>query len=87
MYLLIIIFFKSEFMAAQRARPILLNERFLVICAPLIICYGRRYLERTCVECGNGGRLEGTMQQMRRAVIKKVLSIVRKLKEDSESTR
>ena len=33
MYLLIIIFFKSEFMAAQRARPILLNERFLVIYA------------------------------------------------------
>ena len=31
MYLLIIIFKKSEFMAAQRARPILLNERFLVI--------------------------------------------------------
>ena len=31
MYLLIIIFFKSEFMAAQRARPILHNERFLVI--------------------------------------------------------
>ena len=30
MYLLIIIFKKSEFMAAQRARPILLNERFLV---------------------------------------------------------
>ena len=31
MYLLIIILKKSEFMAAQRARPILLNERFLVI--------------------------------------------------------
>ena len=30
MYLLIIIFKKSEFMAAQRARPILLTERFLV---------------------------------------------------------
>ena len=30
MYLLIKIFKKSEFMAAQRARPILLNERFLV---------------------------------------------------------
>ena len=30
MYLLIIIIKKSEFMAAQRARPILLNERFLV---------------------------------------------------------
>ena len=56
-------------------------------CARLIICYGRRYLERTCVECGNGGWLEETMQQMRRAVIKKALSIVRKLKEDSESTR
>ena len=56
-------------------------------CARLIICYGRRYLERTCMECGNGGWLEETMQQMRRAVIKKALSIVRKLKEDSESTR
>ena len=31
MYLLIIILKKSEFMAAQRARPILLNERFLVL--------------------------------------------------------
>ena len=30
MYLLIIILKKSEFMAAQRARPILLNERFPV---------------------------------------------------------
>ena len=30
MYLLIKILKKSEFMAAQRARPILLNERFLV---------------------------------------------------------
>ena len=56
-------------------------------CARLIICYGRRYSERTCVECGKGGWLEETMQQMRRAVIKKALSIVRKLKEDSESTR
>ena len=36
MYLLIKIFKKSEFMAAQRARPILLNERFLVI---IIIIY------------------------------------------------
>ena len=36
MYLLIIIFFKSEFMAAQRARPILLNERFLVINVSLV---------------------------------------------------
>ena len=56
-------------------------------CARLIIRYGRRYLERTCMECGNGGWLEETMQQMRRAVIKKAPSIVRKLKEDSESTR
>ena len=31
MYLLIIILKKFEFMAAQRARPILLNERFPVI--------------------------------------------------------
>ena len=38
------------------------------------------------MECGNGGWLEETMQQMRRAVIKKALSIVRKLNEDSEST-
>ena len=57
------------------------------LCARLIICYGRRYLERTCVECGNGGLLEETMHQMRRVVIKKALSIVRKLNEDSESTR
>ena len=39
------------------------------------------------MECGNGGWLEGTMQQMRRAVVKKAPSIVRKLKEGSESTR
>ena len=36
------------------------------------------------MECGNGGWLEEMMQQMRRAVIKKAPSIVRKLKEDSE---
>ena len=56
-------------------------------CTQLIIRYGRHYLERTCVECGNGGWLEETMQQMRRAVIKKAPSIIRKLKEDSENTR
>ena len=39
------------------------------------------------MECGNGGWLEEMMQQMRRAVIKKALSIVRKLNEDSESIR
>ena len=39
MYLLIIIFKKSEFMAAQRARPILLNERFLVIINSYSIVY------------------------------------------------
>ena len=38
MYLLIIIFFKSEFMAAQRARPILLNERFLVNIINVCVC-------------------------------------------------
>ena len=39
MYLLIIIFKKSEFMAAQRARPILLNERFLVASgASFLVC-------------------------------------------------
>ena len=47
-------------------------------CARLIICYGRRYLEGTCVDFGNGGWLEQTMQQMRRAVIKKDPCIVRK---------
>ena len=41
-------------------------------CARLIIRCGRRYLERTCVECGNGGSLAETMQQRRRAVIKRL---------------
>ena len=79
----------------QNCSSLTVIERQLIICAfargrrgaRLIICYGRRYLERACVECGNGGWLEETMQQMRRAVIKKALSIVRKLNEDSESTR
>ena len=39
------------------------------------------------MECGNGGWLEEMMQQTRREVIKKALSIVRKLNEDAESTR
>ena len=37
------------------------------------------------MECGNGGWHEETMQQMRRAVIKKALSIVRKLKKNRKA--
>ena len=50
MYLLITILKKSEFMAAQRARPILLNERFLVIYVYII--YNKDSLET--VKCDVG---------------------------------